>query len=359
MYEALTKYDIPNITGDVEVSALLVYLLRLAEDMGWSVCRSTGTGELKFRLETSKGPGERLAMNFYSNGLPLNAESLRATIEVLSLILTERRQLAQVGAEDKLTTIENRVAGLEEALRRAGLMPSETSDPEATETLRLIGADETSDEMRFEALRQKVITMGGSLGWTGSYPFREGSDILDGSAEIEYSSSAFLGTSRSQRFNLPQDFLNLQQRITLHWEAFRLKVQSLATGPNEKPILQRFQEDNLLEELLELAEQAGGHLVVDKPDDEVGDFDITYHRFNRMKKDTLPPSVQKDIKGTFRQDAPVFKIRCRRNSREFACLMPYKYSRLRELLESDVKVYQALPEEAKRPAGWVPKHEYY
>lgn len=151
MYTEVIKYDIPSISTDTEICALLEYLLRLAEDMNWSVCLSTGTDKYKFRLETSKGPDERLAMSFYSEGLPLNAGNLKATIETLSLVLTERRQLAQVDTEDKLTSLENKVARLEKVLSQAGLMP----DGELSESPKTVITD--AEYSHYLSLFQQLI----------------------------------------------------------------------------------------------------------------------------------------------------------------------------------------------------------
>lgn len=227
--------------------------------------------------------------------------------------------------------------------RLLGIQPEPNDAPEPLTDGSL------SDRENHNALLRHIEQMGGKL--TGLHRAKYGETLheLLAPVDVTYIPSSYLDARTALHFNLPNDIEALKWIIVKHREIFRRKMDTLAPADGFTPILAMFRHQNRFRELEHLAWQAGGELTREDPN-ENGVFVITYHRYARLRLNTMTP---------FCQSLPNYPTNHLSAYRKGALLyfpMPIHYDHLYKMLLHDANLYQNLPASDQHPMSWYKKH---
>ena len=196
-----------------------------------------------------------------------------------------------------------------------------------------------TDQARFEELRDRAKAMGGEL--TKTFAFDEAGQISAASRlpQATYRRPYWLTRkaddpmTETSVYDLPRQFAKLELTLTRDERIYQETIVSLAYG-KEPPVIDLMEQPSFEISLQERARKAGGSLELKIWNGKTYAY---YYRYKRLKTATVFSSLL--------THSPYHTS----GKHRYTFWLPVDYVLLRHLLEADIALYAALPEEVKRP----------
>lgn len=157
MYEELGIWCLPELALSDEARAQTRHLLALVDELGWDAQCYFHPTEPRYRLRI----GGKSEDSVVTQCMPLDAANLSIAIELLTLVVAEKRRQITETQHEHLSALEERVARLEKTLHIAG--PTASGQGQSSTAEGGSGTQTPQEVVSWEALNQLALQAGGYI----------------------------------------------------------------------------------------------------------------------------------------------------------------------------------------------------